>query len=123
MQNKIITLTKYGMILACILLVISFISNIARTRQMRSVLDEAQISLEELQSKQAELQQNLQQTEGDFFVEKEARNKLGLVKENEIVLVLPDDETLRRLSPIEEDANEEYLLPDANWKKWKQLFL
>lgn len=122
MKGKLITVSKYAMVGACILLVISLISNISRTRQMRSVIDEAQVSLKELQSKQQELQQELQLTEGDYFVEKEARNKLGLVKSNETVLVLPDEETLKKLSPIKDKVEDEYKLPDATWKKWLELF-
>lgn len=122
MKYKLITVSKYAMMGACVLLVISLISNISRTRQMRSVIDEAQLSLMELQTKQQELQHELQLTEGDYFVEKEARNKLGLVKSNETVLVLPDEETLKKLSPIKDKVVDEYKLPDANWKKWLELF-
>lgn len=88
---------------------------------MQQTLSEAENSLRELESKHIGLQQDLSIIETDFYMEKEARNKLGLVEENEIVIVLPNDDILRKLSHRKE-YEEDYERPLPNWKKWVELF-
>ena len=122
MKPLFIRLTHYLIILVCILFVISLVRNFTRTRSMQITLLEAEKSLEELYEKQKSLQGDLEKVEGDFYIEQQARNKLGLVKENEVVVVLPSKEVLRNLSPWKE-KNKEYSLPNPNWKKWVKLFL
>ena len=121
MKPLFIRLTHYLIILVCILFVISLVRNFTRTRSMQITLLEAEKSLEELYEKQKSLQGDLEKVEGDFYIEQQARNKLGLVKENEVVVVLPSKEVLRNLSPWKE-KNKEYSLPNPNWKKWVKLF-
>jgi cell division protein FtsB len=122
MKDKLIRLIRILIIIISFLLVVSLIGNISRTRHMQQTLAEAEKSLEELRSKQATLQQDLSVIESDFYLEKEARNKLGLVKENEIVIVLPNEEILRQLAHRKENSDEyEELRP--NWKKWVELFI
>ncbi|MDP3994252.1 MAG: hypothetical protein Q8P91_00270, partial [bacterium] len=54
------------------------------------------------------------------YIEKQLRDKLGLSKEGETIVVLPDADTLRKLVPP--IPGEEEILPDPNWKKWLKLF-
>lgn len=122
MKNKLIKVINLLIIGICGLLVISLIGNISRTRQMKLTLAEAKNSLEEIKNKQNELQQDLSIVESDFYMEKEARNKLGLVKENEVVLVLPNEDVLKKLSP-RKDFADEYEKPRPNWQKWMELFV
>ena len=44
-----------------------------------------------------------------------------MAKEGEIVVILPDPETVRKFAPS--IYTEEEPLPDPNWKKWLKLFL
>ncbi len=67
------------------------------------------------------LQAQILESQSLEFIEKEVRDKLGLVREGETVVVLPDEDTLRKLAPqIHEDSS---ILPDPNWKRWLKLFL
>jgi 2-phospho-L-lactate guanylyltransferase (CobY/MobA/RfbA family) len=77
--------------------------------------------VKELQRENRKLKRDLQEKESEEFIEKELRNKLNLAKKGEIVVVLPDEEILRKLAP--ERVEEEEALPDPNWKKWLKLFL
>ncbi len=70
---------------------------------------------------QAELQKKLEYSESHEFVEKQLRDKLGLAKSGEIVVVLPPPEVLRRIAP--KRVEEEVVIPVPNWKKWINLFL
>jgi hypothetical protein len=59
--------------------------------------------------------------ESDFYRQKEARDKLGLARSGETVIVLPNEEILRRLSPRKADSQVENQ-KEPNWKKWANLF-
>ena len=63
----------------------------------------------------------MEKVQSDIYIEKQMRDKLGLAKEEEVVIIMPDEEILRKLAPTYPE--EEQTLPDPNWKKWAQLFL
>jgi len=73
-----------------------------------------------LEKENEDLKNQIALAQGPDFVEREIRNKLGLVKTGEAIVVLPDIETLRQLAP--QMLKEGDSLPDPNWKKWLHLF-
>ena len=83
-------------------------------------VSKAQKKVEDLKNEEVRLQENLDRVKSNEYIEKELRDKLGLAKEGEIVLVLPDEETLKKYAPDLDE--EEEILPDPNWKKWLKLF-
>ncbi len=76
--------------------------------------EEAQ--LDALRQENSSLKQELEYKKSQRFAEQEIRNKLGLAKEGEQVIVLPkkDDEASSG------DVVNKKQLP--NWKKWQKLF-
>ncbi len=102
-------------------LTFSLVKNIARIQGSGSRIDREQENVEELKEEQKELEERLKIVQSEEYVEKQLRDKLGLAKEGEIVIVLPEDDILRKLAPVYEE--EEETLPDPNWKKWLNLFL
>jgi hypothetical protein len=68
----------------------------------------------------AELGKRLAEVKSQDYIEKQLRDKLGLAKPGEIVVVMPDADTLRKLAP--KPVEEEAVLPDPTWKKWLRLF-
>lgn len=60
------------------------------------------------------LTEKLQYVKSNEFVEKEAREKLGLVKEGEHIVIAPPPPQ-NTLKDGQKDAKE-------NWKKWWELF-
>lgn len=76
-------------------------------------VDELKEQLSEEKRRQAFLTQRLAEVQTDSFIEKEARQKLGLARENEYqVAVAPPD--------LNTPESPTYELP--NWKKWKEVF-
>ncbi len=73
-----------------------------------------------LKKENEELQKRLTETQSPVYIERELRDKLGLAKRGEVVVVLPDAEILKRLAP--KSSEEEDFLPDPTWKKWAKLF-
>jgi len=61
-----------------------------------------------------ELQKRLAEVQSPEFIEREAREKLGLGKEGETIIVLP---------PQNEKSNTQYSISnEPNWKKWWNLY-
>lgn len=60
------------------------------------------------------LSQKLSQVQDEAFIEEQARNKLNLSREGEIVVVLPKD------LPVASEAPAPQITP--NWQQWWKLF-
>jgi cell division protein FtsB len=100
---------------------LSIFRNLSKLNKAKGKVAKVEQNIEKLIRENKELEERLKEVQSTQFVEKEIRDKLGLAKEGEIVVVLPDEEILRKLAPkIEEEETE---LPDPNWKKWIKLFL
>lgn len=80
-------------------------------------LEIAQDQLNDLKDEEASLEAKLGEVESDIFVEAEARNKLNMKKEGEIVLIVPKGEEIE--NSITSDEEEKGL---SNWGKWLMVF-
>ncbi len=119
--SKLGSFRKVVFFLLAVFLALSLVRNIQKIRKANEKIDNAEKKLEDLNKESLLLQKKLKEVESTNFIEKEARDKLGLAKEGEIVLILPEDEVLRKLSP-KEGSEEEILLTEENWKEWFKLF-
>ncbi|OGM15733.1 hypothetical protein A2V56_02235 [Candidatus Woesebacteria bacterium RBG_19FT_COMBO_42_9] len=111
---------KYVFIILVVILTISLIRNIIKISQAGKRIDEARVKVRELKEENLKLENRLDEVQSEAYIEKELRDKLGLAKEGETILVLPDEQTLRALAPRSQEEQE--VLPDASWKKWMKLF-
>jgi len=111
---------RYIFIALFLVLSISLIRNIIKISQAGKVVGEASLRVEILKEENLKLQERLSEVQGEAYVEKELRDKLGLAKEGETILVLPEEDIVRSLAP--KLTEEEETLPDPNWKKWLKLF-
>lgn len=102
-------------IILILLTIKNIISSINRLRDTAEVAKRQEEQLRHQQQTHAFLQEQLKYVQTDEFVEQEARNKLGLVKQDEYVVLAPP--------PTKNSENEEDRSDDPNWKKWIQLFL
>ena len=111
---------KYLLLLLCIVFALSLVKNIARIKNAQIRVEKMKERVDKLQKEKEELQIKVEEAKKQEYIEKQLRDKLGLSKEGETIVVLPDADTLRKLvPPIPE---EEETLPDPNWKKWLKLF-
>lgn len=85
-----------------------------------SSLDEARASVQKLEKEQARLLELKEHVESQAFVEKEVREKLGMAKEGDVVVVLPPDDVLRKLAPSLE--KETFIEEYAIWERWTKMF-
>jgi len=112
---------SYLLLILALLFVISLVRNIIKIVEAGKRIDEAKARVEKLKDENSQLKSKLSQVQSETFIEKQLRDRLGLAKEEEIIVVLPDEETLRQIAP--KVAEEEENLPDPIWKKWLKLFL
>jgi cell division protein FtsB len=111
---------KYLFIVFFILLTLSLARNVVRILRAGQRVEEAEGRVEKLKKENEELKKRLEMVGSEGYIEEQLRDNLGLAKEQEIIIVLPDEETLRALAPRLEEEKE--TLPDPNWKKWMKLF-
>ncbi len=101
--------------LVSILLVVNSTKRLISFKTTSQKVAEAEAQLEQLKSDNEALMQELEYKKSNEFLEAEIRDKLGLAREGEAIVVLPkkDDE---RLKTNDERHNKQ------NWQKWWELF-
>jgi cell division protein FtsB len=119
-KNKLKVYRNYLIILVIIVLSMSIFRNISRMRKSDERIKQAQERVEELKERKTELEIQLEEVQSDFYTEKQLRDNLGLIKEGETIVILPEEDIVRKLAPKFEE--EEDSLPDPNWRKWAKLF-
>lgn len=98
---------------------ISFVLNIIRTAsnlsQEDGIIKEAKDRFQKTSDDNQNLKRQLAQVESSDFIEREARNKLNLGREGEIVLIMPSISPLMTPTPVPPDTS-------PNWQRWMRLF-
>lgn len=118
--NKLKNYQGYLLIFLCFVFAVSLARNVVRIKNAQGRVERIKERVEKLQKENEGLQVKVEEAKKQEYIEKQLRDKLGLSKEGETIVVLPDADTLRKLvPPIPE---EEETLPDPNWKKWLKVF-
>ena len=100
-------------------LIVSFSRDLWVLRQKEKEIIQSQLKLEKARVENEALKQELGHVQSEAFIEKEAREKLGMAKPGETVLFLPQEiEGIANF--VSFGKNEEKELP--NWQKWWKLF-
>jgi len=99
-------------------LIVSLSREIFELIQKEKIIGKEQLKLEELKVENQVLREQLNYVQSEGFVEKEAREKLGMNKEGEIVVILPED--FEEMVEQSQGAVEPEEIP--NWKQWLGLF-
>lgn len=99
-------------------LIVSLSREIVDLIKKEKIIEEEQVKLEKLEVETQVLREQLDYVQSEEFVEKEAREKLGLTKEGETIVILPED--FEEIVELSQKGIEPEELP--NWKKWLSLF-
>ncbi|OGD97818.1 hypothetical protein A3A49_01540 [Candidatus Curtissbacteria bacterium RIFCSPLOWO2_01_FULL_38_11b] len=103
-------------------ILIAFVLGVNSARKILSFrgtsekVSQAEQRLEDLKRENEALKNDLEYKKSNEFKEMEIRNRLGLVKEGETVVIVPKDDDERLTT------NDESSLKKSNWEKWKELF-
>lgn len=121
MKQKIVNIIGLiGLFIIFIFLVFSFVKSTLKLREGNELIKKNQLKLEKIKEENSRLEVELKKVQNPEFIEKEIRNKYGLVKEGEAVIVLPEPDVVRKLSP--QIPEEDEIKPKSNPQKWWDLF-
>lgn len=112
---------KLVFVIILIFFIITVSGNIRRVHIFNKEISNSEKELEELQQEHRSLEQELRYISSDSYKEIQIRDKLGLSKEGEVVVVLPDESTLRKLSPRILISEPSYQV-EPNYYKWFNVF-
>ena len=118
--SKLNIVIRYGLFLIVISLIISLSRSIIKLTKAEDKIQDVKNKIISLKKGNEDLNNQISRMESDFFIEKEARDKLGLAKKGEIVLVLPPSNNYESLINIDSEAEPNLPLP--NYKKWLKIF-
>lgn len=99
-------------------LIVSFGRDLWVLYQKTGEIAKSELKRENLRKENEILQKQFEYVKSSGFVEKEAREKLGLAREGETVIILPENlkEKIELLAPQEKEKSL------SNWEKWWRLF-
>lgn len=107
----------FGLIISLII-TWNIINQIISTLKSGDRFKEATDKFHSLEVKNKELKENLERVKNPRFIEEQARDKLGLVKEGETLVIIPQEKIDSILGLTKKV--EEIRLP--NWQGWLRLF-
>ncbi|OGE06386.1 hypothetical protein A2W70_01760 [Candidatus Curtissbacteria bacterium RIFCSPLOWO2_02_41_11] len=103
-------------VLVSIVLVVNSSKRILNLRTTSQQVKESEAQLENLRKDNEKLKEELKYKKSNEFAEKEIRDKLGLAREGEAVVILPKEED-------QQVTIDRQQLTKPNWRKWRDLFL
>ena len=118
--DKAKKLLGYGIWVLAVVFMVSTAKNINRVLRINREVEDEKEKIEKMQAENAELAAKIAETQGSEFIEKQIRDRLGFAKPEETVVIMPDEDVVRKLAPPK--ATLQDTLPDPNWKKWTHLF-
>lgn len=110
----------YGAILLIVLIITyNLVSQIVQAIKSGERLSEASDGVFKLQNQNKELKKKLTEMQSSDFIEQQARNKLGLSKKGETVVIIPE-KTLNLVLGASSSAQPVRLSNPAGW--WRVFF-
>jgi hypothetical protein len=90
--------------------------NVMRLWKAGKGVENTRIKVKEAEKENESLKKRLFEVRSDDFVEREARDKLGMGKEGEMILILPEMNKLEASSAKDSEERQE------TWRKWWNLY-
>jgi len=120
LKQRLIKARVYVLIILVFLFGLSLFKNILKINEAKNRIQKEKEKVIKLEQEGRILEEELKKMQGNEFLETQLRDKLGLAKKVESVVILPDPETLKKLVP--EIPDEKDYLPDPPYKKWLKIF-
>lgn len=98
-------------------LIINLSRDILRLLRAGDRIKQAQLRVEELEKEHLQLKELKGYYQSEEFIEEQARNKLNLAREGEIIVILPPN--IEELVGWQEEEKPQEL---PNWQRWFRLF-
>lgn len=117
--QRLVKSRLFGLIsgLIGLLVVVSLFRSVLGLWSKRELVEERRAALLIQQKENDRLRSELIEVQTPEFIEKEAREKLGMAREGETIVILPKSQIS---NPNDQEKQTEP--PISNWKKWWRLF-
>lgn len=112
-------LVFFVVILISLFIINGLIRSTISLTQKNTVVEKAEKELQAEKAENTKLKKQLAQVSDPTFIEKEARNKLFLVKPGEEVVIIPSPTIVSNPDQKEAAAT----VKKANWQQWVDLFV
>ena len=106
----------FVIIISLIFAIRSIVVSIYKLNEERARIERVAQGLQDKKKEQAFLREQLYYVQSNTFVEKEAREKLGMVKKNEYLVVAPQASSAGAVGEVQPSVEK------PNWQKWWRLF-
>jgi cell division protein FtsB len=103
--------------IVCLIFIFNIVKSIVSLWQRGSLVTDQQAILTQKQQENETLKAKLQEAESPEFIERQAREKLNLQKEGEVVVVLPKSQNLNA------NDQKEIIPVIPNWKQWWKMII
>ncbi len=101
-------------LLLCVMLAIGVVRSVSSLVQKQGIVAERKSVLEAEETKKRELQEKLREATSAGFIERAAREKLGLVREGETIVIMDKSQGASSAGQPSQDV--------PSWKQWWKLF-
>lgn len=109
----------YLFLILSLILITSLVRNVSRILSAGERIETTRSQIEALKKENAQLKSKINNAKSDFYIEKSIRDKLGLSKPGETVVVLPEID----LSNLDDEENNQKAVKiEKNWQKWLKIF-
>lgn len=111
-------LIAFFLIAIGLIFVFNLTGSIWRLWQQDKPIEEAESKLERLKEENTELKRKKAYINSERFFEEQARDNLNLAKEDEAIVIVPEDILNLKDDEGNNDGGEEL----SNWQKWFEVF-
>jgi len=113
-RSRLVRMTAF---ILCVAIGIGVVRSVYTLSKKKGIVAERQRVLRELTAKNEELHQQLEEATSPAFIEQAARDKLGLVREGETVVIMD------KSNPSADGLNDQERSQELpSWKQWWSLF-
>jgi len=117
---------RWIVIFVSLFMIISLSRSIVDLLEKRVIVKQEQERLSVLSKKHEELTKKFEMVQTPAFIEKEARERLGMAKEGETVIIMGESRAESRddssFPQAEGKALNDVSRQEPNWKRWWQVF-
>jgi cell division protein FtsB len=111
---------RWIVILVSLFMIISLSRSVMDLWEKRAIVKQEQERLSVLSKKHEELTKKFEMVQTPAFIEKEARERLGMAKEGETVIIMGDSSLPQQQA--EGKAFNDVSRQEPNWKRWWMIF-
>lgn len=126
-RRLVIRLVYIVTITLCLIWIVHLIRSIDELRARSDIVRLRQNELHRLQKERSELERDLEYVRSPEYIEQQARDKLGLAREGDTVILFGSSSGITKPPPPDNQTQQQMLSAPSEslpvWEEWVRLFL